>query len=276
MFALLDISISVINLIVPAFIRTDRLNALVLLVVFSAIVIYFIRRATRGDKLYIRPLAGLQAVEEAVGRATEMGKPVLFIPGTGDIDEIQTIAGLSILGLVSHVTARYDTPLRVPVLYPMPMAAAQEVVRESYIDEGKADRVTPEMVQYIAGESFSYSARVGGMMRREKPAANIFMGSFRAESLLIAEVGQSTGAIQISGTAEPEQLPFFIAACDYTLIGEELYAASAYLSKEPKMMGSLKGQDLFKVLLLAVLVLGVLAVTFNIYPDFVTELFTAN
>jgi hypothetical protein len=257
-------------------VRLDRINALVLLLVFAFVVLYFIRRAARGDKLYVRPLAGLQEVEEAVGRATEMGKPVLFIPGTGDIDEIQTIAGLAILGLVSRVTARYETPLLVPVLYPMPMAAAQEVVREAYIDGGKADRVKPEMVQYIAGESFSYSARVGGMMMREKPAANIFMGSFRAESLLIAETGQSTGAIQIAGTAEPEQLPFFIAACDYTLIGEELYAASAYLSREPKMLGSLKGQDLIKVIIVIVLLLGVAAVSVGLYPDIVRNLFTAN
>jgi hypothetical protein len=261
---------------VPGLIRTDRLNALVLLIVFSIVVIYFIRRAARGEKLYVRPLAGLQAVEEAVGRATEMGKPVLFIPGTGDIDEIQTIAGLSILGLVAKVTARYETPLLVPVLYPMPMAAAQEVVRESYIDEGKADHLRPETVQYIAGESFSYSARVGGMMLREKPAANIFMGTFHAESLLISEVGQSTGAIQIAGTAEPEQLPFFIAACDYTLIGEELYAASAYLSQESKMLGSLKGQDLVKMIIIFCLLAGILAVTFGVYPEFVVDLFTAN
>jgi len=257
-------------------IRLDRLNALILLLVFTFVVLYFIRRAIRGDKLYIRPLAGLQEIEEAVGRATEMGKPVLFIPGTGDIDEIQTIAGLSILGLVSRVTARYETPLLVPVLYPMPMAAAQEVVREAYIDEGKADQVRPETVQYIAGESFSYSARVGGMMLREKPAANIFMGSFRAESLLIAETGQATGAIQIAGTAEPEQCPFFSAACDYTLIGEELYAASAYLSREPKMLGSLKGQDLVKVIIVLALILGVAAVSLGFYPEIVRNLFTAN
>jgi hypothetical protein len=102
------------------------------------------------------------------------------------------------------------------------------------------------------------------------------MGTFHAESLLISEVGQSTGAIQIAGTAEPEQLPFFIAACDYTLIGEELYAASAYLSKEPKMLGSLKGQDLVKMIIIFCLLAGILAVTFGVYPEFVTDLFTAN
>lgn len=255
--------------------RTERLNALVLAVVFAFLILWYLRRAIKGAPLYVRPLSGVQAVDEAVGRATEMGRPVVFIPGTGDLDEIQTIAGLSVLGRVARVTARYATPLRVPVLYPLPMAAARETVREAYIDEGMADHLTPETVQYIAGESFSYSARVGGMMMRERPAAAVYMGQFRAESLLIAEVGQSTGAIQISGTAEPEQLPFFIAACDYTLIGEELYAASAYLSGEPRMLGSLKGQDMMKLIIALVVIAGVLAASLDWKPELLESLLEA-
>jgi len=57
------------------------------------------------------------------------------------------------------------------------------------------------------------------------------------------------------------QLPFFIAACDYTLIGEELFAASAYLSHEPKLLGSLKGQDAAKLVIMILILLGVAAAT---------------
>jgi len=248
--------------------RLERLNALVFVIIFSAAVLWYIRRAQRGEKMYIRPLPGISAVDDAVGRATEMGRPVLFIPGTGDLDNIQTIAGLSVLGRVARVTARYATPLRVPVLYPLPLAAARETVREAYLDENALDQMTQETVQYVAGESFSYSARVGGMMYRERPAAAVYMGQFTAESLLIAEVGNAAGAIQIAGTAEPEQLPFFIAACDYTLIGEELYAASAYLSSEPRLLGSLKGQDIIKIVIALVVVTGVVTVTFGWAQDF--------
>jgi hypothetical protein len=254
--------------------RVERLNALILVVIFAAAVLWYIKQARRGAKFYIRPIPGLSAVDEAVGRATEMGRPVVFIPGTGDLDEIQTIAGLSILGRVARVTARYATPLRVPVLYPLPMAAARETVSEAYIDEG-VEHLDPETVQYVAGESFSYSARVGGIMLRERPAAVIYMGLFTAESLLIAEVGQSTGAIQIAGTASPDQLPFFIAACDYTLIGEELYAASAYLSGDPKMLGSLKGQDLMKIVIAAAVIIGTTAITLGWNPEWLASLFEA-
>ena len=99
------------------------------------------------------------------------------------------------------------------------------------------------------------------------------MGAFYAESLLLAETGFATGAIQIAGTANPEQLPFFIAACDYTLMGEELYAASAYLSKEPLMLGSLKGQDLIKILLVACIILGLIFGLLQIGDGFFEKMF---
>jgi hypothetical protein len=103
------------------------------------------------------------------------------------------------------------------------------------------------------------------MVVREKPATMFFMGEFFAESLILAETGNASGAIQIAGTAAPAQLPFFIAACDYTLIGEELFAASAYLSREPKLLGSLKGQDMGKAVILVAILIGIILETFDIW-----------
>lgn len=259
-----------------ALFRVERLNALILLVVFSISVLYYISRAKGGSELFIRKLQGLEAVDEAVGRATEMGRSVLYIPGIQDLDDIQTIAGLSILNRVASVTAQYETPLMVPILYPLAFAAGQEVVRQAYINAGKADIYRDDMVRYIAGEQFAYAAAVNGIMTRDKPAANIFMGAFYAESLLLAETGNATGAIQIAGTANPEQLPFFIAACDYTIMGEELYAASAYLSREPLMLGSLKGQDLVKIVIVGVLVLGAIMAITGLDAQFLANLFVTH
>ncbi len=249
--------------------RINRLTVLVFMIIFSSAVLLYTTWARKGKKLFVRKIPGIDAVEEAVGRATEMGKPVLFIPGISDIDEIETIAGLSILGRVAKITARYDTPLSVPVRYPMILAAGQEVVEQSYIEVGKHDAYNSEIVKYVAGEQFAFTATVNGWMMRERPAANIYMGAFFAESLLLAESGNASGAIQIAGTARPEQLPFFIAACDYTLMGEELYAASSYLSREPLLLGGIKGQDFVKVIIIVAILLGVVLSSFGIGSWFV-------
>jgi hypothetical protein len=243
--------------------RTERINALVVVLIFSVIILLYTRWAKAGKPLFIRKIAGLDAVEEAVGRATEMGKPVLFIPGLQELDEIETIAGVSILGRVAAVTAQYETPLIVPVRYPLVLAAGQEVVEQAYIQAGRQEAYNRDTVRYVAGDQMAFAATVNGMMMRDRPAANIFMGAFFAESLLLAETGNAAGSIQIAGTAQPEQIPFFIAACDYTLMGEELYAASAYLSHEPILLGGLKGQDLMKVLIIAAIIIGVAMVFFD-------------
>jgi len=241
--------------------RTDRINALILVVIFSAAVLLYTRWAKQGKPLFLRKIAGLAAVEEAVGRATEMGRPVLYVPGIDELDQIETIAGVSILGRVAKITAQYDTPLSVPVRYPLVYAAAQEVVEQAYMEAGKPDAYDKDAVRYVAGEQFAFTANVNGYMMRERPATNIYMGGFYAESLLLAETGNAAGSIQIAGTSKPEQLPFFIAACDYTLMGEELYAASAYLSHEPIMLGGLKGQDFIKILIVILVILGVILVS---------------
>jgi len=241
-----------------------RLNMLIFLIFFFAVIIYFIQRAKKGKSLFIRRIAGLDAIEEAVGRATEMGKPVLFIPGIEDIDQIQTVAAMIILGNVAKMVAAYDIPLFVPICRPFVVPVAEERVKEGYAAAGKPDAYNRDNVRYISDEQFAYAAGVQGIMLRDRPAANLLFGSFFAESLMLAETGFLTGAIQVAGTANIHQLPFFVVACDYTIIGEELFATSAYLSKEPKLLGSLKGSDLTKAIIIGILALGAILETLGI------------
>ena len=237
-------------------VNRTRASVFVFTVLFFGFVLYFISSAQAGRKPFVRRIPGVDAIEEAIGRATEMGRPVLYVPGITDIDDIQTVAGLVILESVAKVTARYQTPLRVPVTYPIPFTIAEEMVKSGYLHAGRADQYDPDSVRFISPEQFAYVAAVTGVMLRDRPAAHIFMGAFYAESLLLAETGFSTGAIQVAGTANVHQLPFFVVACDYTLIGEELFAASAYLSGEPKLVGSLKGADLIKIVIILSVIVG--------------------
>ncbi len=239
----------------------NRLVALILFVVFCTFVLLYIGRARKNSNLFIRRIAGLNAIDEAVGRATELGKKVMYVPGIMSIDENQTIASLAVLQHVARLTARYNTELDVPNKDPLTFASARETVREAYMQEGRPDLYNDQIVHYVTYDQFAFTASVSGSMVREKPAANFLIGSFYAESLLLAETGQSTGAIQIAGTAEVAQLPFFVCACDYTLIGEELYAAGAYLSRESAMLGSIKGQDFTKALVGIFILVGTLAAT---------------
>ncbi len=240
----------------PSFFNTARINILIAVLIYGALVLWFIYHARKGREMFIRRIAGLDAVEEAVGRATEMGKPILYVPGLADISVISTIASLNILAQVAKKTAQYNTTLLVPNRDPVVYTIAREVVKESYTDAGRPDAFNQDNIYFITQDQFGFTSAVCGTMVREKPATNFFLGYFWAESLVLAETGTTTGAIQIAGTDSIFQLPFFIVACDYTLIGEELYAASAYLSREPLLLGSLKGQDWGKMIITGILLLG--------------------
>lgn len=232
---------------------------------FAAVVIgsiiTFILLARSGMPMRVRRIPGLAAVEEAVGRATEMGRPVLFVNGTQDMNDMMTLAGLTVLSKVSRTVAEYDAKLEVPTSRSLVMTAARETVQASFLAAGRPDAYNQDLIYYVTDEQFGFVAYLTGHMVRQKPAACFYFGAFFAESLILAETGNAIGAIQIAGTAETAQLPFFVAACDYTLIGEEFFAASAYLSGEPNQLGSLRGQDLGKIVAAVVLVIGTVLAT---------------
>ena len=256
------------------YILWNKMPILIVVVIFTVFLLFFISSAKKGKALYVRPLAGINAVDDAIGRATEMGKPILYILGLGTAGDIATIAGFTILARVAKRTAEYQTRVIVPVQDPVVLAVAQETVRTAYLEAGRPDQYNPDNVFFVTSMQFPYVAAVNGIMLRERPATNFYMGVFYAESLILAETGNIAGSIQIAGTDQPAQLPFFVAATDYTLIGEELYAASAYLSQEPVQLGTLKAQDYTKALAMIVIILGAIAITAGL--PFIRNLITIN
>lgn len=242
---------------------TSKNNNFIFALLFTGIILGAILLARRNPNLFIRRIQGLEAVDEAIGRATEMGKPVLYLCGLASLADLPTLAAINILGRVARRIADYDSELIVPCRDPVVLTVCQEVVKEAYLEAGRPDAYREDNIFFLTEDQFSFTASTCAIMMREKPAANFFMGYYYAESLLLAETGASTGAIQIAGTDALHQLPFFITTCDYTLIGEELYAASAYLSREPLLLGSLKGQDVGKAFVMLLMIVQTILFMFN-------------
>ncbi|MGE5560513.1 MAG: DUF6754 domain-containing protein [Chloroflexota bacterium] len=230
---------------------------LVVMLVCVVLVFIFITRARGGMKVpAIRKINGLEAVDEAIGRATEMGRPVHTTAGLAAVYDAEAFAFWAVLGHVAKQCAKYDTRI-INTNYDEQMYAInEEIIRQAYLEAGRPDAFNRDDVRYIAGWQFAFAAGVLGIFQREKVAANIMVGYFMAEALVFAEAGYQAGAIQIAGTPQTAQIPFFIAACDYCLIGEEIYAASAYLSKDPILVGSVVGQDWTRIGLFLLIIVG--------------------
>lgn len=240
---------------------------LVLMIVMIAPLFLYMRRARAEKSLFVRRIAGIDAIEEASGRAAELGQPIVFTTGLTLIGPI-LYACLGVLSFIARKAAQYKSKLLLPQYNPEVMAVAEDVAREAYRIEGRQALFDARNIIFLSDEQFAFAAGYIGLVQREKIASAFLFGEFAAESLILAEAGQQVGAMQIAATVRPEQVAFFIAACDYTLIGEELFAASAYLSREPIQLASLYAQDRAKCLFLGMIVIGVLIATLNsVWPE---------
>jgi len=239
-------------------ITEGRFVGLVLDILLFILVVYY----TSGDKkIYIRRVAGLDAIEEAVGRAAEMGKPVVASYGLAGFT-YWTLAGLTILAHVAQLAARTGTRLIVPTggstesLIVRPVA--EEIVKTAYMMEGIPDQYNPDDLPFLSGQQYAYTGGYVGILQRTRPASVIMTGSHWSEAMNIAETSNTIGAITITSGSYISNLAALACASDYILIGEEAPAAGAYLSDDPAQRGSIRVQDIFKWIALGCIVLGII------------------
>jgi len=237
-----------------------------LIVWLIAAVFFTLSQVRKGKALpSIRTIPGLDALSECIGRATEMNRPVYYLPGSAsyDFSDPQLLASMAILNETAKMAARYECRFIVPCRFAASYVVIQDLVRQAYISEGKAEAYRASDVRWFSDHHFGYTIGVVGSMFREKVAATIMMGNFNYDALTCAEAANQAGAIQVGGTAALAQIPFFIAACDYALIGEELFAAAAYISKDPLQVCTVAVQDWTKLIAIALLLVGMISETFG-------------
>jgi hypothetical protein len=191
-----------------------------------------------------------------------MGRPILTSVGLGGID-IVTLQALAIVANVASVAAKFGTRVILPLRNAALLPVAEDAIATAYQNAGRPDAYMQGDVHYLSGEQFAFAAGVAGRIQREQVAATFLFGTYFAESLVIAENANQVGAVQVAGTPSTTQIPFFIVACDYVIIGDEYYAATAYLTRQPTLLGSIVGQDRVKAALLVTILLGVFLLTFG-------------
>jgi hypothetical protein len=235
-----------------------------LFLLFGCGLVTYLALVRRGRRVHIRRIPGLDKIDEAVGRAVEMGRPVWFVPGIGALQDAGTLTAMGLLERAATLCARYDVRLMVALVSPVFVPVMTTIIREAYRAENKLEAFNEDDIRYLPGGQFYFAIAAMGWMRRERIAASMLFGAFFAEALMLSETAQQLGAIQIAGTQQPMQIPFLIATCDYVLIVEEFLAAHAYIRREPVHVASLRTQDLLKALMMVLTILGVVSATLSL------------
>ena len=233
------------------------------LLITVLVVIYGVTRIASNRKLKTRSIPGLEKIDPWIVKAAELKRPVFFTPGTGAVTSPDTLAALALLDYVAKRCVEHGPRLIVANADFTVQQITEEAIKKAYKNAGKMDDYRSDSVRYISGRQFAFAAGVMGLLRREKPAVNFFVGEFSAEALEIAEAGRTEAIAQFGGTSTVEQLPFFMATCDETLLGEELYTAQGYLSDDPNATASLVGPDGGKIIAILIVLIGVVLATFG-------------
>jgi len=245
--------------------ESGRTFAFLVLIVEIILIWYLARKARLGKLPYIRQIPALDAIVEGVGRATELGKPVYVVPGRGSLSSgasADTLAANSLMSYVAEVAAKVGTKVITTAAFPELLPLFEDTIRTGYAAAGRPELFDPGDIRY-APSTFPWVQAVLGTIGREKPGLCVIIGSFGHEVVNIGEAGHIHGAMNIGGTASMSNLAFMVATCDYSFISEEMYVAGAYVTKDPDQLGSIEAEDYLKAVLLAIFVIGIIAITFG-------------
>lgn len=241
-----------------------RAFGLVLLIVIVAAILYYMQQAYGGNIPKLRRLQAVDAIEEIIGRCVEMGRPAWYLMDNVNMTTpsvlAPTVAAFQVLSYTARMAARLGSKFFVPVTQGLAFAIASEIVEEAYKAEGKAEDFDPfGTVMFLpSGADRMY---IINNMWSQRVSGVFFLGSWYHKAVIFTENAARVGALSLGGTDTTHNIPFLVAICDYSIIGEELYALGAYVSDDPTNSASLAGQDIGKYIALILVLLGSLLAT---------------
>jgi len=244
-----------------------KISSFFFLILSFLILMFIDRRFGSVKELWIRRIPALDAIEESVGRATELGKPVLCAMGSGQLRSKHagiTLAGISIMSYVADLCAKLGTRIIVTPRDPMAIPLIKEIIQTAYLGQGNLEEYNENDIIFFGNQAHTWTSGIMGTIDREDVATHIRVGRYSANALLLAEHSVKHGTMTIMGTNNQAQLGFLFAICDYVLIGEECFAAGAYLSKDPAQILTIMSQDWIKTIVIALILVGTVLSNFGI------------
>jgi hypothetical protein len=238
------------------------------IIIMLALILVFTHRIKNGSQITIRPIRALEHLPTLTSQAVESGQKIHVSVGTkgiSDINTASTLTGLAALDYLADRGCGSGSPPAVTIADPMVLPAAQDSLRRAYTHHHRTDEFKNTQAEMIAPQPFAYATGAFSRLKSEKVIANVMLGSFGPEVLLMAETGEQMGATQIAGTDNPEAMAMLMATVDEPLIGEEMFAVPAYLNRLPAQLASLKTQDVMRLCIVAVIVIATTLRTIGLF-----------
>ncbi len=246
---------------------------LAFLALFASIILIRDLRARDNGDITLRDIAGYDTIRNSMAQAAEEGLPVHLALGTAGIADnfaMETVAALSTLEFLSEQAALTSNLPLVSTASPTTLVLAQEMLSRPFKAQDQLVEFDPLSVRFIGGtgdaSGATYAAGVIDLLDHRYVAANFMQGRFGDEYLLMGEVGARNHIAQVAGTANIAALPFMLATGNDVLIGEDVFAAGAYLLRSSWHVAGLLAQDIVRWMFVAAIVAVVALKTLGLLP----------
>lgn len=235
-------------------------TALVLGLLFLSFWLLALWRVRTGGRPDLRPIAGYDFLRRMVEESAESARPLHVSVGGGGVGDdrsMQTLAGLSLVTELAQPAATSSARLLVSTASPALLPMIQSELRGSFQAAGYPDEFDEAQACFLSDNRNAYAIGAAGLVRDTAPTVSALVGDFGDEYLLLAEPGALYGVPQVAGTGQVRTLPFVWATAEHALLGEEIFAAGAYLGKRATHIASLMAQDQMRLLLVLLVSAGV-------------------
>lgn len=240
---------------------------LLFLLIFGALIVVFsfVYRVQKRSNLRVIP--AFQHLRRAIDLAVEDGSRVHVSIGRADItgpNSAAALVALSMLHRVTQIAADSDRPPVVTTGDGALAILAQDTLRSAFQSLGTIENYSPTYGRAAGLTPFSYAAGAFPIIRDEHVSANFLLGSFGHELAFISTAAGRKPIVTLAGADSlPAQSILYVTADDQ-LIGEEVYAAGAYLDAGAMHIASLRAQDVIRWLLVAFIIIYPVLALLNI------------
>ncbi len=244
------------------------LAPMVLLVVLLITFVIIYVRLQRGAALpVVRPLPALDALRSLTERAIEEGRATHIALGTGTLagdKAAETLVGLTAMSYLADQARRANQIPVVTTADPAVQLLAGDVLAQ---DEPTRHRQARDYARFIAPQAIGYGVGTRALMQEEQLGLTAVLGDIGDEYLYLAAThpggGQHFYPPEVAGTTRPETLPLVHLTARNPLLGEELFAYGAYLGKTTQQWAGVMLQDVARLLLVIIVVVGTILTTIS-------------
>lgn len=229
---------------------------LLILAALLLLVFIFLRRRSPAA---LRRIDAYERLNRAVGLAVENGTRLHVSLGRGNLFTTRgasALAGLAMLRKLSENTSVSDNPPIVTSGDASLAILSQDTLQSGYRAVGAEEQYRFTTGRLAGLTPFSYAAGTIPVERDENVSTHVFLGDFGAESALLMEAAERQNSDMIAASDNLSAQSVFYTSSQDPLVGEELFAAGAYVGAGISHEASLNVQDILRWLIIVSILVG--------------------